>query len=80
MTTKVIFNIDKKVKERAQKKARQQGLTLSSVLNLAANAYANNRLEVDVLGEIISQARREIREGKGIPATEVYKRLGIKIK
>ncbi len=76
--TKVIFNIDKKVKLAAMKKARSQGTTLSSVLNFAARAYAENSLEVDILARDLAEARRDIHEGKLIPAVEAYRRLSIK--
>ena len=46
MNTKVIFNTPKALKIAAQKKAKQQGLTLSAVLNLAMQAYADDRIHV----------------------------------
>ncbi len=39
MTTQVIFKIDKKIKEQAQKKAKQQGTTYSKVLTVATHAF-----------------------------------------
>ena len=80
MTTKVIFNIDKNVKAKAQRKARKQGMTLSSVLNFATRAYVNDSLEIDIIARDLAEARKEIREGKLIPEEEVYRGLGIKIK
>lgn len=74
MDTKVIFNIDRKLKSAAQKKADAQGLTLSAMLNLATRAYVNGGITIDVIGEDIARARR----GKSIPAAEVYRRLGLK--
>ena len=78
MTTKVIFNTDKRLKEAAMKKAKGQGLTYSAVLNLATRAYVNDELEVDILARDLEVARQQIREGKTIPQEEVFRRLGIK--
>ncbi|OGG69923.1 hypothetical protein A3F27_02000 [Candidatus Kaiserbacteria bacterium RIFCSPHIGHO2_12_FULL_53_13] len=80
MTTKVIFNTDKKLKAAAMKKARGQGMTLSAVLNLALRAYVDNRMEIDVLGQMIERGHEDIRRGRTIPAEEVYRRLGLKIR
>ncbi len=78
MNTKIIFNTDRKLKDAAQKKARQQGLTLSAMLNLATRAFVDDDIKIDVIGRDIARARADIRAGRGIPAEEVYRRLGIK--
>ena len=78
MTTKVIFNTDKKLKAAAMKKARGQGMTLTTVLNFATRAYVDNRMEIDVLGQMIEKGREDIRQGRVISEKEVYSRLGIK--
>lgn len=77
MTTKVIFNTDSKLKAAALKKARGQGMTLSAVLNLATRAYVDNRMEVDVLGQMIERGREDIRRGRVISQEELFKRLGL---
>ena len=41
----VIFKIDKKVKERAMKKAKADGTTYSAVLKQATQAYIENQFE-----------------------------------
>ena len=46
MTTQVIFKIDKKLKDRAMKKAQGEGIAFSSVLKLATEAYAKGNLDV----------------------------------
>jgi len=79
MNTKALINMDKKVKNAVMQKARRNGMTFTAVMNLVAKAYAEDRLEIDVLGEMIERSRKEIRAGKAIPAEEVYKRLGIKV-
>ena len=78
MNTKIIFNTDRKLKDAAQKKARKQGLTLSAMLNLATQAFVDDDIKIDVIGRDIARARADIRAGRGIPAEEVYRRLGIK--
>ena len=78
MNTKIIFNTNRTLKEKAQKKARAQGLTLSAMLNLATRAFVDDTMQIDVIGRDIAAARAEIRAGKGIPANQVYRRLGIK--
>jgi predicted transcriptional regulator len=74
MNTKIIFNTNKKLKSAAQKKARAQGLTLSAMLNLATRAFVDNDIIIDVIARDLAEAR----QGKSIPAAEVYRRLGIK--
>ena len=45
MTTKVIFRIEKKIKEQAQRKAKGSGLTFSDILQMATYAYVKNDFE-----------------------------------
>ena len=78
MNTKIIFNTDKKLKDAAQKKARDRGLTLTAFLNLATRAFVDDTITIDVVGQDIARARDEIRAGKAIPAQVLYRRLGIK--
>lgn|GEM_PF-630019 len=73
MNTKIIFNIDKKLKAAAQKKAKAQGLTLSAVLNFATRSYVENVIEIDIIARDLAKARAS----RSIPAEEVYRRLGI---
>lgn len=73
MNTKVIFNTDKKLKVAAQKKAREQGITLSAMLNLATKAYVNDEIRIDVIANDLAKARAS----KSIPARDVYRELGI---
>ena len=46
MTTQVIFKIDKKLKERAMKRAENEGLPFASVLKLATKAYVEGDLTI----------------------------------
>ncbi len=45
MTTQVIFRIEKKIKEQAQRKAKGSGLTFSDILQMATYAYVKNDFE-----------------------------------
>ncbi len=45
MNTQVIFKIDKKIKEKAQKKARSNGTTFSDVLRMMSYKYTDGTLE-----------------------------------
>jgi antitoxin component of RelBE/YafQ-DinJ toxin-antitoxin module len=41
MTSKVLFNIDTKLKEQAQKKARSLGLTFSDIFQMTTRAFVS---------------------------------------
>lgn len=67
MNTTILFNVDKKVKIAAKKKAEKQGLTLSAVLNSALRNYVASPTEkVDPLARDIAKARaqRSVSEAK----------------
>ena len=46
MTSQVIVNIDTKLKNRAMKRAKNQGTTLSFILRLALKDYADGKIEM----------------------------------
>ena len=77
MTTKVIFNIDKKLKESAMKKAKRDGLTLSAVLNNATRKYVDDQFKIMLFERDLERALEDVREGRTYSAEEVYKRLGL---
>ena len=79
MTTKVIFNIDTKLKSAAMRKAYSEGITLSALLNIATRSYVNESLEITALRKDLDDASEEIRLGKGISEKEVLRRLKIKL-
>lgn len=65
MTTQVIFKIDKKIKEKAQKKAKGSGLTFSDILQMATYAYVRNDFEPRLVRKeevLNAKTRRELRE------------------
>jgi antitoxin component of RelBE/YafQ-DinJ toxin-antitoxin module len=75
MTTQVIFKIDKKLKDRAMKKAEAQGVPFSVVLKFATQAYVDGDLDMELrpqpqLNEktrrILKRELQEIRQGKNL--------------
>jgi len=58
MNTQVVFNIDTKVKAKAMKRARAEGVPFSSVLKMAAKNFADGKLSVDLVEEITPQKMR----------------------
>jgi antitoxin component of RelBE/YafQ-DinJ toxin-antitoxin module len=46
MISQVVFKIDEKLKKKAMKRAEGEGLTFSTVLKLATQAYVDGGLEV----------------------------------
>lgn len=77
MTTRVIFNIDKKLKEAAMRKARKEGLPLSSVLTLATRAYVEDRLGIDAVEVQVARSLEDVRHGRVSSSEEMFKRLGL---
>lgn len=49
MNTQVIFKMDKKLKERAMKKARAEGIPFSSVLTLATKSFVEGGLAIEAV-------------------------------
>lgn len=49
MTTQVIFKIDPKIKRAAIRKAKNEGITFSSMLKFATRAYVNDQLQVGLI-------------------------------
>jgi len=64
MTTQVIFKIDEKIKEQAQKKARERGLTYSDVLKMATYQFVDGDFHPMLAPKEIlkDSVRREINE------------------
>ena len=62
MTTQVVFRIDKDLKGRAMKKARLEGIALTSILMLATKAYVVGDLEIKLKAreELKTQAKRRL--------------------
>ena len=75
MNTQVIFKIDKKLKERAMKKAQEEGVPFTSVLKFATKAYADGDLHVGLVGsesfnektrKELAQILADAKQGKNI--------------
>jgi antitoxin component of RelBE/YafQ-DinJ toxin-antitoxin module len=75
MTTQVIFKIDKNLKEKAMKKAQNEGIAFATVLKLATQAYVKGYLDVDLVSQprLNAKTRKElekiskdIKEGKNL--------------
>lgn len=48
MTTQVVFNIDPKIKAKAMKRAKREGVPFASVLKMATKAYVEGRFSIDI--------------------------------
>lgn len=75
MTTQFMFKMEPKLKKAAMKKAREKGITFSSVLNFAADAFVNDRLNIGLIineelnqrtKKMLSLALKDIKEGKNL--------------
>ena len=75
MTTQVIFNIDKKLKQQAMKKAQGEGISFSSILKLATQAYIMGTLEVELVSRPrlndrtfreLEKISQDIKQGKNL--------------
>ena len=52
MNTQVVFNMDAKIKAKAMKRAKAEGVPFSSVLKMAAKQFAEGTLSVDLVEDI----------------------------
>lgn len=77
MTTQVIFKMDKKLKEAAQKKAKKEGISLADLYKSATRSYIDGNLSIGLIyygtltpnaktGRALMKSRREIKAGKNI--------------
>ncbi|MDO8490220.1 MAG: hypothetical protein Q7S47_02270 [bacterium] len=58
-TSPVIFQLDTKLKQRAMKKAHNEGLPFASVMKYAARAFVDGNLEVGLLPERFNESTRK---------------------
>ena len=73
MITQVVFNMDSKIKAKAMKRAKQKGIPFAAVLKLAAQAFAEGRVDFDLVEEEVrpeklklwEQQSRLVEQGKG---------------
>ncbi len=73
MTTQVVFNIDPKIKARAMRRAKRDGVPFASVLKFATKAFAEGRFSIDIVEDIrpeklklLERASRDLDQGKGM--------------
>jgi predicted transcriptional regulator len=80
MNTRINFNIDEDLKNAAMKKARQKGISLSTVLNEATRAFVANTLDIGIVDRLleddIDRSDDDIQHGRVTPHEEVLKELG----
>lgn len=75
MITQVIFKLDKKIKEQAQKKAKARGMTFSNVLKIASYEFVEGAFEPGLrrkeefklhIRRMIHREIQEIKDGKNM--------------
>ncbi|MBI5798816.1 MAG: hypothetical protein HZB10_02705 [Candidatus Yonathbacteria bacterium] len=75
MNTQVIFKIDKKLKEKAMKKARAEGIPFSAVLTLATRSFVEGALAIEAVQrpvlndktrKVLDSALKDIKAGKNL--------------
>jgi hypothetical protein len=79
MNTKVIFNTPLKLKKALVTKARKQGLTMSAVFNLAAQAYVDDRIVLSTFEQDLIQGIADARAGRVSSLKDVLKELKIDV-
>lgn len=92
-TTRIIFNVDKKLKAKAQKVAEREGITLTSYLSLALSDFASGKKVLGIMEpffeeenatkadmKAIEEAKKEFKEGKYITSEELFKKYNYKSK
>lgn len=71
MTTLVVFRVDPKLKNRASKKAAEEGTNLSAVLKMATQAFVDGEFEVGLkcnqrTQKNLSRILHDIKRGKNL--------------
>lgn len=75
MNTQVIFNLDKKLKEKAMKKAQSQGVPFGFILKLATKAFVEGDFNVGLVSKeefnpatrkSINKSLEDIKKGKNL--------------
>ncbi|MDP2629961.1 MAG: hypothetical protein Q8P56_00985 [Candidatus Uhrbacteria bacterium] len=75
MTSQVIFKIDQKLKTRAMRKAKSEGMPFASILKLATQAYVDGSLDVELVVQEkpnkktqaqLKRAHNDFKQGKNI--------------
>ena len=75
---KVIFNMEATLKKKAMAKARRDGLTLSTLLNRATDAYVKNRLSLEIVDPDLAEGLDDIAHGRVISQEDLFKELHLR--
>lgn len=63
MTTQIVFNIDPKIKAKAMKRAKAEGVPFASYLRQAAERFANGEVRMGIIEEKFNaKTVRELKE------------------
>jgi predicted transcriptional regulator len=65
------------LKKLAMKKAKSEGITLTSFLNFAIKSYVDGNLKMTLINQRIQQAISDIDSGKFITHEELVKKLNV---
>ena len=60
MESQVIFKVDKKLKDRAMKRAQDQGVPFASVLKMATRAFADGHLNIGLFDSLNQKTLLEL--------------------
>ena len=75
MNTQVIFKIDKNLKDKAMRKAQNEGISFTTILKFATRAFVDNELNVGLVNKekfnprtrkTIIRELKDIKNGKNI--------------
>ncbi len=79
MTSKTLFNMNTTLKKAAARKAKNEGLTLSDVLNHAVRAYVNGDIQIRAIDRDMAEAIDDIAHGRTISQEDLIKKLGLNL-
>ncbi len=75
MTTQIVFNIDPRIKAKAMKRAKAEGIPLASYLRQAAEDFAEGKSRMAIVRDEIPNAKtakelraalKDVKEGKNL--------------
>ena len=67
--------MDVKLKKAAMRKAREQSMTLTQVLNMATRAYVQDRIKRTPIERDYEEGLEDIRAGRIISQEDLFKKL-----
>lgn len=75
MTTQIVFNIDPKIKAKAMKRAKAEGVPFAAFLKKATEAFAEGEYRMGIVraevpnaktAKILQKAIRDVKQGKNL--------------